>query len=383
MNFIKLGSRAALLLFIKIFIIPFSNAQIKPNTPWQAQWINCMFNQSASNSWTIARNTVYINQLPTQSLVRMAVDSKYWMWINGEIVVREGNLKRGPNPTDTYYDEIDVKKYLKLGQNTFAILYWYFGKDGFSHTSSGKSGLIFELFLDSTLALKSDKSWFTMPHPAYRAEDFGTKPNWRLAESNIVFDASRDSIDWKATQFNPPTWSGTMVCGNAGDKPWYKLVPRPIPLWKDYGLNNYVKIEKISTHPNNDTIKAYLPYNAQITPYLKVKANKGLIIEMLTDNYMGGGEPNVKSTYLTKQGWQDYESFGWMNGHIVYYIVPKLVEIEELKYRETGYDTEFVGYFDSDNKDLNTLWEKSRRTLYITMRDSYMDCPDRESSVER
>ena len=24
------------------------------------------------------------------------------------------------------------------------------------------------------------------------------------------------------------------------------------------------------------------------------------------------------------------------------------------------------------------MWEKSQRTLYITMRDTYMDCPDRE-----
>lgn len=27
---------------------------------------------------------------------------------------------------------------------------------------------------------------------------------------------------------------------------------------------------------------------------------------------------------------------------------------------------------------MNELWKRSVRTLYITMRDSYMDCPDRE-----
>ena len=27
---------------------------------------------------------------------------------------------------------------------------------------------------------------------------------------------------------------------------------------------------------------------------------------------------------------------------------------------------------------MNSLWQKSLRTLYVTMRDNFMDCPDRE-----
>ena len=30
--------------------------------------------------------------------------------------------------------------------------------------------------------------------------------------------------------------------------------------------------------------------------------------------------------------------------------------------------------------NFNTLWQKAKRTLYVTMRDTYMDCPDRERS---
>ncbi|MCS2967243.1 hypothetical protein NXW94_17605 [Bacteroides ovatus] len=67
-----------------------------------------------------------------------------------------------------------------------------------------------------------------------------------------------------------------------------------------------------------------------------------------------------------------------MNGHQVLYTIPKDVEVLELKFRETGYDTEFVGSFSCEDKFYNKLWDKSLRTLYITMRDTYMDCPDRE-----
>src|SRR5690606_30797381 len=74
----------------------------------------------------------------------------------------------------------------------------------------------------------------------------------------------------------------------------------------------------------------------------------------------------------------EYESLGWLNGHWMYYIIPDGVDVLDVRYRETGYDTEFAGGFSSSDPFLNRLWEKARRTLYITMRDTYMDCPDRE-----
>ena len=44
------------------------------------------------------------------------------------MVVFEGGLKRGPNPEDTYCDEVDLAPYLKKGKNQVAVLVWYFGK---------------------------------------------------------------------------------------------------------------------------------------------------------------------------------------------------------------------------------------------------------------
>ena len=125
-------------------------------------------------------------------------------------------------------------------------------------------------------------------------------------------------------------------------------------------------------------IVAKLPYNAQITPWLKVKAPAGQTIDIRMENYRGGGEPNVRAEYVTRDGLQDYESLGWMNGQEVRYTVPAGVKVLGLKYRETGYNTEFSGAFSCEDPFLNKLWEKSRRTLYITMRDNFMDCPDRE-----
>lgn len=67
-----------------------------------------------------------------------------------------------------------------------------------------------------------------------------------------------------------------------------------------------------------------------------------------------------------------------MNGHYVWYILPEGVEVKDVAFRETGYDTEFAGSFTCDDPFLNELWKRSAHTLYITMRDTYFDCPDRE-----
>jgi len=95
-----------------------------------------------SNQWICYRKTINLAEAPTQAMARIAVDSKYWLWINGEPVVFEGQLKRGSTPKDTYFDRVDLTKYLRKGDNTIAVLVWYFGKDGFSHKSSGKAGLV-------------------------------------------------------------------------------------------------------------------------------------------------------------------------------------------------------------------------------------------------
>ena len=110
---------------------------------WKAKWIVAFDNQNVTNSWYVFCKQADVDKVPGQAIARIAVDSKYWLWINGEPVVFEGGLKRGPNPTDTYYDEIDIAPWLKQGKNTVTVLMWYFGKDGFSHISSGKAGLLF------------------------------------------------------------------------------------------------------------------------------------------------------------------------------------------------------------------------------------------------
>ena len=363
--------------------------EIEPGTArqWQAPWI-WTAEDGPKNTWVCFRKSIELAKVPACVKAAIAVDSKYWLWINGRLVVFEGGLKRGPTPVDTYYDEVEIAPHLKKGQNFIAILVWFWGKDGFSHKNSGKGGLLFEADIGET-KVHSDQSWRLTMHPAYQQTgcfDY-PKPNYRLPESNVTYDARDDILSgWTEIGYDDSAWGRAVAKGVPPVAPWNNLWKRPIPQWKYTGLIAYVNEAQFPTQGTGKIIRARLPYNAQVTPYLKIEAPAGLKIDIRTDDYTGGGwyagglytEPSVRATYITRAGIQEFESYGWMNGHEVFYRIPKGVKILALKYRESGYDTEFVGAFACSDPFYNVLWEKSRRTLYVNMRDSFMDCPERE-----
>ena len=370
MKFSNLIKMAAVAAALTLGGSPLAGSESRSD--WKAHWITPSLSQSATNTWISYRKEFKVSECPDRLVARISADSKYWMWINGELAVFEGGLKRGPFPNGTYYDKVDIAPFLKEGDNTIAILLWHFGKQAFSHNSSGQAALIFEA-VSPGLEILSDQSWVCALNPAYGSTD-APHPNYRLPESNIRFDARKDMPGWNMPGFDV---RGKMHgADNVDEMAWPamgRMAERPIPMWKDYGLKEYVSVRQ-----SNDTLYCKLPYNAQVTPYLKVEAKGGEMVRIMTDNYFGGSANNVRAEYITRDGVQEYESLGWMNGHEVWYIVPSGVKVVDLKYRETGYDTEFSGTFECGDPFLNELWKRSARTLYITMRDTYMDCPDRE-----
>lgn len=339
---------------------------------WKARWIGKQECRSEANSWLAFKKKVNVTEAPDEMIARIAADSKYWLWINDSLAVFEGGLKRGPSPGDTYYDEIDIAPYLRKGENCLSVLVWHFGRNGFSHADSGVAGLLFEAKAPG-FEILSDKTWEATVYKAYGTAG-EPDANYRLPESNLSFDARKDINDWRSPSA-PRLGRAMELPVRVGDPPFGKLVRRPIPMWKCSGLKDYPEVRR-----SGDTLVCPLPYNAQITPYLKVKAPAGRTIKMQTDHYKVALAKTqcLWAEYITRDGVQEYESLGWLNGDKMMYIVPSDVEVIDVKYRETGYDTEITGTFECDDPFLNEYWRKAVRTLYVCMRDTYMDCPDRE-----
>ncbi len=354
-------------------LVPYTRIDTAPKTDWKAGCIWDHSDGSEENVWMCFRKTVDLSAPPESLTAFISADSKYWLYINGEAAVFEGGAKRGPTSDGSYFDSVEIGPFLKSGKNVICALVWYWGKDkSFSNTDSGKAGFLFEAG-----NIRSDSSWKICRNTAYQKDPGLRQPNYRLPESNIYYDAREEVGDWLSADYDDSGWEDAKENGTGGCAPWGTLFPRGIPLLKDYGLRDYENSGdfKNCVIQSRKSITMDIPYNAQCTPYLKIEAAAGKKVKIRTENTKLG---SVRSTYITKEGVQTFEALGWFNGEHITYEIPAGVKILALKYRETGYDTAFSGLFRCEDEALNTLWQKSLRTLYVTMRDNYMDCPDRE-----
>ncbi len=326
----------------------------------------------ADGEWQCFRKD-FVLLSTSKAQLKIAADTKYWLWINGELVVREGGLKRGPNPTDSYCDIFTDVPNLKFGRNTVAVLVQYYGRNSFSHRPSATPGLWFELKTRFD-GVVSNNSWAAQRYDAMWApadENPKGPRQYRLAGANVGCDA-RKQLPFADPDFNTSDWDRAREV-YASDAEWGEFVERPIPQWRWSELLDYVSV----TH-EGDTIIGDLPYNAHVTPYIRLRANGGEKICICTDDYWIGAARSFYAEYIAKEGEQEFEVPIWINGHQVLYTIPEGVEVLDVKYRESGYDSDFIGSFTCDDEFYNRLWKKAQRTLYVTMRDNYMDCPDRE-----
>lgn len=356
----------------------YSVISTEEKTDWEAKWIWDKENLTEKNVWMCFSKKVSIDKAPEELIAHISADSKYWLYINGETVIFEGSVKRGSAKDSGYYDSIDIAPFLKKGENLICALVWFWDNEtSYSYSSSGQGGFIFEA-IGEGVYITSDKSWKVKKNNAY-VDSALYPPNYRLPEYSIYFDAREDMGDWLNEAYDVASWEDATEYALGGEGAYGKLFPRGIPFLKDYGLKDYENskdYENYTVSKNfGEKITVDIPYNTQLTPYIKIKAPAGKKIRITTENTLIGA---VSTTYITKEGEQEFEALGWFNGEHITYKIPKGVTVVSLKYRETGYDSSFCGDFKCDDEFMNSLWQKSLRTLYVTMRDNFMDCPDRE-----
>ena len=290
-------------------LLPYRRITAMIKEDWTANWIWTQSGETEPDTWVSFRKSFEVSDIneARDAVACIAAESKYWLYINGEMAVREGGLKRGPTPEDGYYDTVEIGQYLREGENTIAALVWFW-RDGasYSSTNSGKGGFLFEAELGGE-TLISDASWLAARNTAFLQDPGARQPNYRLPEANIYYDARRELTGWEQPGYDDSGWEAAKEMGTGGCAPWNALYERPIPLWKDFGLKDY----KNSSEYENDTLTRgqeltmEVPYNAQLTPYLEVESEAGKEIVITTENTAQG---SVFATYITKEGRQSFES---------------------------------------------------------------------------
>lgn len=362
-------------------------------TDWTANWI--WTESCAEDSYVAFRKTFTLEQaVPTATAFISAAD-KYVLWVNGELVVLDGSLKRGPTPYDSYYDTVELTN-LKQGENTIALLVAFNGRSGDGSIvpvlvdeegdEYTQAGLIFELDAGGT-TICSDSSWKAARHTGYKnrvtagADYPGYSQSSMLAERNVYFDARDDLGDFMAEGYNDSEWEDATPVSKAGDLPFgdlYSAMIQPIRFQDIVDFSNSASY--VGTPLTQDTTLVLdLPGNIQFTPYFELEAPAGKKLTFYTDTYTDKQElPNFKDTYVTAEGTQRYENYPWRSGSKLIIEAEAGVTFTRLGYRASGFNGEQVGSFTSSDSGLDQLWQESLNTLAICMRDTYMDCPERE-----
>ena len=144
-----------------------------------------------------------------------------------------------------------------------------------------------------------------------------------------------------------------------------KPVHKPM---KDYGLKEYIYLSKDLPHTEDKPwrLVCQMPYNCHFQPWIRLKGPEGKVISFNSSNALVLYLTKTEN-YKTTAGEQAYEAKHWVSGEGAIYTIPAGVTVEEVKYRETGYDTEFAGSFECNDNDYNVLWKKGARTAYICM----------------
>lgn len=350
------------------FFLSLSNPK---NVNWRGFWIWNSGNQEKENFYAYFEKEFNLSFSPDDAKAFLTCQSEYKLFINGTFVGR-GSIPS--DPPYQYYDQYDIKRFLKKGKNEFKILcYNYFVDTHFMSKKSG--GLIFQSEISANSRKKivvSDDSWNTIAATAW---DFSSP---RMSDT-IGFQEFFNA-DWKIDE-----WQKASILGRSPLSPWENLILRPIPQLQF----TEVKPKEILKKEKKSMI---FDFGQEVTGYLQLKLSgtkKGddLIIyfsEAINDQ----GDVDWQRTLFQR------DRIGLANNSTVFeafqrrafrYIelVPintsfEEIDIESLSILSPGYPVVDKGSFESSSSLLNEIYQVGKYTLRLAMQDRFEDSLTRE-----
>lgn len=323
---------------------------------------------------TVFRRRFTLEEVPEEAIAYIGAETKYWLWINGNLAVFEGGVFRESKPGCGWADKVDLAPYLDKGENTLAVLVWYYGNGGRNNTTSPEGGFILSC---EAIGLYTNSEFVCAKHPAY-IKGGEPHPSYLYGGDNIAFDAHLDFGDFTDEDFDEIEFTSATEYEN---KVWGDMLISPLPLLR-LGEKEELDFEKSETGAI-----ASLPYAMTATFSFRIDdCEGGEVIDIRTDRYNVNGGPGDefhnynghRIEYICREGDNEFESLMYLYGEKVYITYPENVTLKKLAYRESGYNSDVVASIETDDPLFDRLIGKCIRTLYVCMRNNFMDCPDRE-----
>lgn len=395
---------------------------------WQAKWIWANGHTDTPNFYLYARKEIDLSDFQGAKAF-VTCSSEYNLYINGRFV------GRGPSPchpTFQYFDEYDISHYLRSGKNVIAAICYNYGV-GTHCRPQAPGGFLLQAEIktgpNDFISLCSDESWKVKPADEW---DFNSAQMFWTIGFQETYDSRKKPVGWNVVGFDDSGWQEPLILGEVGIEPWVELIPRQIPLLKQWSIYPEQVLKCGTITPANDPnldiatrmykeptqkcadivtyAKGLLKGSQDVTviepgqdafvvldfgrevvgyPVIKVRDGGGAIIDIgyseALDN--DGNVFPVRQSILQADrlilhgGRQEFQTFGrrafrYMQLTIRNHKTP--VYIDGVSVNCTGYPLEQASSFECSDELLNEIWRIGLYTLSVCMQDQFEDCPLRE-----
>lgn len=330
-----------------------------------------------------------LDKNPEKAILHLSAESKATVFVGGEVAAIDAVVKRGPTKVDSFYQDVDLTSFLKKGKNVVTILVHYWAHSGNASVDPGMAGLIYDLDVDGK-TYSSGSSTKVKRLDSYRnirvLSGTGEYPERDrsvfLAEREIYYDARLEE-DFASPDYDDSSWDNAVEIALPGYAPFGDLYLGDIPAFTYEKIKDAVDVDGVIGRKTSAPTTAHfkLPENMQFLPYFELEAEEGgEDIAFYTNTYRTQNNVSLMDDYVCKKGDNAYQHLYWRSGSTLILDLPAGVTLKKVAYRRTQYDAEEIGGFHCEDESMNSLWQKASNTLRICMRDTFMDCPERERS---
>ncbi len=394
-------------------------------------------NYDLFNRYAIVRKTFELDSVPERAPLYITADIFYQLWINGEYVAfgpARGYDKSKP------FDEIDVGRFLKRGENTFAIRIYNPGRGSFQNLPPETAGVIFAAQIGDKVVLSDGSEECRFQKEIDRDTQ---QYSLQLPGNQESINLGMGDPEW----FKKPQNKGTLSAKRAHTvnryncSPHYKFEKRGIPMLDERIIEVVPKLvgtsegdskvfQKGDDTPRNIALvfaaegTAHIPedgspeiselsvpasgkgkYRSYVLDFGRVEIAKPIItvkgakggetIDAMYSEYLDEKNHsfpecsllNSKKSLATRLicGSAESQTHQYFHPLGFRYMILRVRDNSgpikvSVKLRNHSYPFKDRGMFESSDKLANDIWKISKHTQKICSLDAYVDTPGREQA---
>lgn len=396
------------LVWLIIFVF---DAALRAQVSEPAPWVSYPSANQTNYGVYHFRKSFDLEKVPEKLIIHVSADNRYNLFVNGQ------RICYGPAKGDlhTYkYDVVDIAPFLKPGENLLAALVYNGGENRPLAFISMQTAFMLRSENNDFSFVNTCTDWKTYKNPAYNVisyYDMLYRKRWfygaYFCGGGDDVDASKYPWGWEIAAFDDSKWLPAETLVFDKQPPW-NLVPRKIP-FMDNHLVYPERIRKVTgvnipTGVWNGKTRLLIPANSRDSilvdfevltmgyPELTVTGGKGSKIQVKYAEALYE-KVNLKAHRDSLKGlsmfgvWDIFHADDqtrtfrplWKRTfrYVQFNVETKNKPLEIISYfnEYSGYPYPDMATFDSDNGNLDEIFEMSKRTLRMCSGETYYDTP--------